>query len=420
MAIASPFDYGKRPDYIGGVGEALGGAAKTAQDLSPAHPLVAQALRRIYGGEDARTVAIETKFAMSRQQQQQQQQQAPPNLPDMGSQPQASPPPRMTQGPNAQGQGAAFEGEETVTAPPQPPQGRPLASEPSTGGAFYSQAQPPILNRDLPMLMQGATQLRKQDSNELGMLNYMLGRDRLSTNQGQFGAMEQHRGIRDEATKAATANIPFKNRMQETNANARWAAVKTGQGNLDTRRTENYLRGAGPSLEISAGLDGLIRQGLNNQEIVGTQGDYTQRRVAQVLGNLPLLGKFIESALVTGADEDLTFSQREFKRQAAAEMSSFVHSRYGSALTGHELELANRIMGGQLSVADTLAGIQIVSTLARRKATQYGAGYPEIAREIGPGSGGPTIPTDGPLPRLPGPEGPSLQDELNSNPIRRR
>lgn len=152
---------------------------------------------------------------------------------------------------------------------------------------------------------------------------------------------------------------------------------------LDTRRTENYLKGAGPSLEVVSGLRNLIRHGLSNPDVVGNQGDYTQRRIAEVLGNLPLLGNYIEAALKAGADEELTLAQREFKRRAAAEMSAFVHSRYGSALTGHELRLANYIAGGQFSVADTLWGLEVVAAIAERKVRQYEKGYPDVAGRIG-------------------------------------
>jgi hypothetical protein len=126
---------------------------------------------------------------------------------------------------------------------------------------------------------------------------------------------------------------------------------------------------------------------------MGTQADYTQRRIAEVVSNLPLFGRFAESAIKTGADEALSFSQREFKRQLTAELSTFIHSRYGSALSSHELAQANIIAGGQLSLADTIAGAQIVYYIARRKAQMYERAYPEAAQQVGQPGTGPDIPT---------------------------
>lgn len=434
MALPSIYDLPPRPDHIRGFGEALGGAAKTVESLSPAHPLIAQAMRRIFGGEDPRRVAIETKFAMARQGR------PPPNLPDAGAQMEPYPEalaraPRQLRGRmedvtgTAPGESMGMTGsmrssmepppsseslglpplEETITAPAPasvPTRGgsMPLPSEPSTAGAFYSQGQAPILNRDLPVLMQGAGLVRKDQASDMAN---QLGWARLEETMRLRNALQPGRDARTEATRATTANIPFSNQMKKDNLAARWTDIGIKQGNLDTRRTENYLKGAGPSLEVTAGLGNLIRQGLANPEIIGNSADYAQRRVAEVAGNLPLFGKFVESALKTGADEDLTFAQREFKRQLTAELSGFIHSRYGSALTGFELEQANKIAGGQLSLADTLAGAQIVYYIANRKRQLYERGYSDVAEKIGEPGVGPNIPMEVPsgfvpdLPNLP-------------------
>ncbi len=378
-------------DYSDRISSGLGQISKVANDYSPAHPLMAQAIRRIYGGEDPRTVAIETKFAMARQQQ-------PPNLPDAGMPASGGSPM-----PPATSSRAEFTGprevssEETVVAPPQALRspGMPLQSEPSTDRAFYSQAQPPILNRDLPVLMQGAGLVNKDNKTDLGYLNYLLGRDRLGWDQSKHGDMEVHRGIRDEATKANTAEIPIRRQLAQERLGVSKFNAQTSRGSLDTRRTENYLKGAGPSIVTANALEELVREGSTVPGVQIPSSDYTARRSADIVEKLPLIGNFAAEFARNKADEQLTQAQLNYRRRVAEAMAEYIHGKYGANFTAHELRLAQMISGEQLSFADTLAGLSALSrSLRAGKADLYQRGYQDVAGQIGSGTTPKTPPSE--------------------------
>lgn len=435
-------DY-QRPDYAGGIGEALGGAAKTVNDWSPASAPIQKYLRaHLDEGMDPREAAIMAKLEMGghigggNNSAPQGQQLTGGNTTFQGPSSQApmgrvNSPAQMPMPASQPQVGGGFTGkreftgpEETITA------SRQMGSQPPDLSALdrAPQDNTPILNRDVPQLMSAAGQAQKHDPADTYMKLYALGLrgDALNEKVREFEGMQPVRQSMINQRDAGINNMPLKNQQAEGRLDVSKFNAQTSRGGLDTRRAENYLKGAGPSLEVTAGLGDLIQQGLKNPEIVGTNSDYVQRRVAQVAGNLPLLGKFIESGLTTGADEDLSFAQREFKRRLTGELSTFIHSRYGSALSAHELALANQIAGGQLSIADTLAGAQAIYYIAQRKGQLYQRAYPDAAQQVGTPTTGPRIPTNGPYPtgfegglenlNQPGPAGPSLQDELQQAP----
>jgi hypothetical protein len=338
--------------------------AKVEADRNaPAPDIIKKFLTKVLNGEmDAKTASVHARAEA-------QGTGAPlPNMPgaQQASVSQSSP------GPWAGGYGR---GPMSQPAPQAQRSAQPLPAMPGEG-------ELPIRNRDVSTLIQLAGTGNRGAANDLRELELALRARGLDDQMLRHRDLEVHRGVGDEAKKAQTANIPFLNNMKERNAGMRQQGLNIAAQGLDTRRTENFLRGAGPGLEVAAGLESLIRQGYANPEIVGNQGDYTQRRVAEVLGNLPLMGNFIESALKTGANEELTFAQRQFKQRAQAEMASYIHQLYGASLTANEQRVANAIMGGQFSVADTLVGLQLVKTLVERKPKQFQQLYPDIAGRV--------------------------------------
>lgn len=435
MPLSSLFA-NQRPDAFSGVAEAGAGFAKTVHDYSPADPRLGNFLKRVYAGEDPRAVAIEAKFAMSRHQ-------PPQNLPDDGMQMEPYPetPPaeasgmrgsmRSSMGSPSPGNFTGpreFSSEETVMAPSAPPSPRgsmPLPSEPSAGGEFYSQAQPPILNKDLPMLMQGAGLVQKDNKNDLGYLNYLLGRDRLSNNQNQFGRMEVHRGIRDEATQANTAEIPVRRQQANERLGISRFNAQTGAGNLAERQNQNYYKNTKDTATTIAQIDGLLGQLKTRPDIAPPSGDYRVRKEADILDSI-YGGRPLAGTMRLVADAELTPDQRIVRRQARAIVMAYQHAMVGSQITGPEMELVNMIAGQQLSIDDTAAGLgalrQYMGALHKRAkyASPEAAGrIPDVnPAEVTPQFSPPPYPIMGnemptSLPQLP--EGPSLEEEKRNS-----
>lgn len=379
----------ERPDYIGAVGQSLGGIANVADQLSPMDPRFQRAIMEVIAGGDPKQVAAALRGGM-------QAPEMPSTQPAAGGRQMRMPAdqaagdvqhpfpttnlraPRLPSRPS-------FSEDMTVTAPSAPAAEKPAPELPLA----------PFARRDAPMLMQLA-QMTNKHNDPLAMLKYELNRDRLAETVMNRLGMQPGRDARTEAARALTANLPFNNKMKQGNLDARLADIDVKRGNLDTRRKQAFLRGAGEELETSIGLGNLVDQAMADPAIVGTVDDFTMRRAAEVADNIPMLGKFVASLANAAANEKLTPRQQQFKAQVVAETSAFLHSKYGSALTGYELALANKILGGNLSVGSTVAGLIALRRIADRKIQLWKAAFPDAYDDITSGTPGSTRPPSGP------------------------
>jgi len=434
-------DY-QQPDYLGQIGEGVGAAAKVAQSLTPAHPLVQKYLRaHLNDGMDPREAAIMAKLEagghLGGDQAPQGQQLTGGNVTFSGPSPQApmgkvNAPKAPSPTPASQPVSGGFTGPreysdtETVTAPRQPdlsalsPQ--PQAPEDNT----------PILNRDVPTLMQAASGAQKHNSMDTYMKLYALGLrgDELAEKYREFEGMQPVRQSMINQRDAGISNMPFKNKIQEGNLNARWAGVDVARGNLATRQNEGYLKETADTAWTVPALDNILSTAQTNPGVTPDEFDYGTRKAASVAKAIPLVGKAIGASMEGIADTALTDQQRQFRSQVALAMARFQHLMVGSQITEGEQALIDRLAGQQLSIRDTVAALHALRMSMAAKQTRAKAAFPEAAGRIPdttPQQALPKIPqaypTDtGGVENLnqPGPEGPSLDDELNANPLRNR
>lgn len=373
-------DY-QRPDYAGQIGQGLSALSKEVEANSPAPEIVQKYLRMAMSGK------MSPQEAARRAQAEHH----------LNSQPtQASQSAPQSPGPWREGLGAGPAPSGSFTGPREFSDTETvMGSYPPASSASQLEDLPeenlPIRNKDVPMLIQVGGMSNKGQSNDVAMLNYL-------ERQRQFGLMEPHRAIRDEATQATMANIPFKNSMQERHAGMRQRGLDISAARLGEQQTEQYMRAAGPSLEMSNALGQLLNEG---RQIPGIRApdDYARaRRAADIYEKMPFLGQMTAEFMRNKAAENLTPAQREWQRRLTQSMADYVHGKYGANLTSHELRLAQTIAGDQYGYEDTLAALEALKQSVESHSGLAGQAWPGAAQRIGK----PQLPAMPPPQQLPG------------------
>jgi len=417
-------DY-QRPDYTDRISGGLSALGKEVEANSPAPEIVQKYLRMAMSGrmspqEAARRAQAEHHLSM--------------NGSGMGTPPQPQAPQAPSPGPWQGGLGAGpsiptsggftgpreFTSEETVMAPsPSMPAQAPQALD------AMPEDNLPIRNRDVPTLIQVGGMSNKGQGNDIALLNYL-------ERQRQFNEQQPFRLTRQEATKAQTANIPFKNKMAQGNLGARWAGVDVAKGNLNAREAGMYLGGTkGTALPI-AQIENLLQAAETIPDVTPSAGDYAARQAQGIAEGVPIVGKALGSAIGTIADYNLTPEQREWRRQVQTMIAPYRHAMVGSQVTGDERRWIDMILGQQTNIQDTKKALASLLSSMRADKTRWDRAFPGVATTVGrPDPQTAFPPRESPYPsgfegrgsvNQPGPEGPSLDDELNSldNPLRNR
>lgn len=439
-------DY-QMPDYAGGVGEALGGAAKTINDWSPAPDFIQRFARHGLSNKmDPREAAVLALLVHGGHipDPTQSSQLTGGNVTFQGLSPQspmgsvgrsptqtAPPGPMSPASPPAPG---GFTGAREFTGPEETVTGTRLPANDLSALNPETSGNAPIRNKDVPVFMQMAGQQTKHDPMDSYMKLYAMGlRGReLDEKYREFEGMAPVRQSMINQRDAGISNMPFANQQRASNTAARWAGVGVAQGNLATRQNEGYLKGTNDVAAPIAQIKGLLGAWDSNPDLAIPSGDYRVRREAEIVQQLPVLGKGLANMMRTVADSELTPEQRTIRRQAALAVASFQHMMVGSQITEGEMAMVNMLAGQQLSMEDTRAGLGALMQSMEARQNRYKAGYPDAAKRIPDVSPGDVTPQFSPS-EYPtgfgGPErigqppistGPSLQDELNQAPQNQR
>lgn len=418
-------DY-QQPDYLGQIGQGVAGAAKVAEGLSPAHPAVQKYLRAMLsGGMDPREAALMAKLEAGGHLGGDATSPAPTAL--TGGQttfsgPSPAAPYGKTTAPapasaSEPAPGGGYSEDITVTAPRQ---------SPGDVGSLDDQA--PILNKDVPLLMQAAGQSARHSPMDTYAKLYTLGlRGReLDEKVREFEGMAPVRQSMINQRDAGISNMPFKNQMAQGNLNARWAGVDVARGNLATRQNEGYLKETADTAWTVPALDSILSTAQTNPGVAPDEFDYGTRKAAIIARQIPLVGKAIGASMESIADTALTDQQRQFRSQVALAMARFQHLMVGSQITEGEQALIDKLAGQQLSIRDTVAALHALRMSMAAKQTRAKAAFPEAAGRIPdttPQQALPRIPQAYPTDSgdvgnigQPGPEGFSLQEEIQSAP----
>jgi len=353
-------------DYIGAVGESLGGIAKTVDQLSPMDPRLQEAMIAVASGEDPKTWAAKLRGggAPTPQMPQAQPPTATPQMPAQGPivSGAVSQPPTMP----------SFSEDITVTAPRQAKEQAPTPSA-------------PFARRDMPALLSLA-QLggrRDQGMMDLRGLEYELRRDQLRERQRQFDAQEGLRAAREELMNAQASGIPERIKIAQDNLAARWAGIDVARGNLEAREAEDYLRGTAETAWTVPAIDQIVATAKTAPGVTPDQYDYITRRSANIASQIPMVGKAIAAGLEVAADASLEQPQKDFRRQVSLAITPFRKLIVGSQITEGERMIIDMLSGQQLSIQDTIAGLMALRQMMAARQARYEAAYPKAAARIG-------------------------------------
>lgn len=435
-------DY-QRPDYLSQISPALDKAAKVANDYSPAHPAIQKAVKMMLSGEATpEQAAVLAKSALG-----------PPPTPltggnvtfsgpqpgaPMGSvnakpaPPAALPAPMPSAAPSSGG----FTGPQEFTGPvetvtaPSPPRSGPMMSSPARD---LSSLDAPILNKDVPQLLQVAGQMQKHDPMDTYMKLYALGLrgQALEEKYREFEAMQPVRQSMINQRDAGISNMPFKNQMAYGNLGQRIRANDISAGNLDTRRTENFLKGTAETAQAIPQLRSVINDLKMSPGVAPPDWDYATRKSGRIMGGLPFVGDALKEGMEAVADTALTPEQRQIRARIAQAVQPYRKLAVGSQITAGEFALIDQITGQGLGVGDQIAALMALERSMTYRQGRIEAGYPEMPGRIPMAEPGQVMPSirnpyptgfGGPENISPpqAPEGPSLRDELNSAPQNRR
>lgn len=351
----------ERPDYIGGVGQALGGIASTVDQLSPMDSRLQRAIFEVIGGGDPKQVAAALRGGM-------QAPEMPSSTPPMPS------------------------GQQTA----------PNVSRTPVGTAAQAPKEPPLApfaRRDAPTLMQLAQMTSKKDpmADALALERLGLQRDALGERRRQFDEQSGLRDAREALARATAEGIPERIELARKNYQARLRSLgiseerlglgreqlALGQRRLLSGELEKVLRATSGARVAAETFETLLNRAKDPKNVPG-EFDYDLRRSAQMLSALPFgAGKLFEEGLEFVADDLLTPAQLSFRRQVALGMQDFIASNYGKTLTGNELKLARQLAGQQMSIKDTIAGLEALKTHMQNKINMYSRAYPEASDIVG-------------------------------------
>lgn len=387
-------DY-QHPDYLGQIGQGIDAAAQVARDNSPAPDFVQRFAKhgmsnKMSPEEAAAWAKLVHAGHVDDPTQPQGQQLTGGNVTFSGPQP-GAPMGRVNapQAPMPASQppsGGGFTGrqeytgpEETVTAPSQPADLSALSQEPDE-----PQSNAPILNKDVPMLMQVAGQQQKRNPMDTYMKLYALGLrgQELQEKYREFEGMQPVRQSMINQRDAGITNMPVKNQQAEGRLDVSKFNAQTSRGNLDTRRTENFLKGTAETAQAIPQLTSVLNDLKMSPGVAPPDWDYATRKMGRIMGGLPFVGNSLKEGFEIVADTALTPEQRQIRARIAQAVQPYRKLAVGTQITPGEFALIDQISGQGLGVGDQIAALMALKASMEARQGRVEAGYPEMPGRI--------------------------------------